>query len=113
MSADYQTLMLVAILASFLLKRVVVGPFVGPVRHTLLVILPALLLMVFCYEFLEMPRWQVFVFVMSFTSIGAVYESLYDHVMHPYIKGSVMEYGYLAHIGIWSALIAWLTRWTF
>lgn len=113
MSADYETLMLVSIFASFVMRPVVLGINLTETKRTLYIMSIALFLIVFCNEVMEMTTWHVFTYVMSFTMISAVYDGAYEGGMKHYVKGRVLQYGYLSHIGIISGLIAWSTRWTF
>lgn len=113
MSADYEALMLVSILMSFLLRPVVLGINLTEVKRAWYLMGVALFLIVFCNEAMEMTKWHVFAYVMSFVVIAAVYDGAYAGGLHSYVRGHLLQYAYIAHIGILSALIAWLTRWTF
>lgn len=113
MSADYQTLMLVSIAASFLMRPVVFSINLTELKRTVYIMAVSLFLIVFCNEVMEMTTWHVFVYVMSFTIIAAIYDGAYAGGLHHYVRGYVLQYGYLSHIGILSGLIAWATRWTF
>lgn len=113
MSADYETLMLMSILASFLMRPVVLTINLTETKRTVYIMAVSLLLIVFCNEVMEMTKWHVFTYVMSFIVICAVYDGAYEGGLKHYVKGHLLQYAYLAHIGIWSGLIAWATRWTF
>lgn len=113
MSSDYQTLMLVSILAAFMMRPVVIGIKLTELKRTVYIMAVSLFLIVFCNEVMEMTTWHVFTYVMSFTIIAAIYDGAYAGGLHHYVRGYVLQYAYLSHIGIISGLIAWLTRWTF
>ncbi|QZE57411.1 hypothetical protein MPK71_gp202 [Erwinia phage pEa_SNUABM_1] len=105
--------MLVSILASFLMRRVVFNINMTETKRVIHIMVVPLLLMMFCYEAVEMAKWQVTIYVLSFTMLTAMYDSAYACGLNRYVKGYVLEFGYLSHIGILSGLIAWSTRWTF
>lgn len=113
MSADYQALMLVSILAAFAMRPVVLGINLTEMKRTVYIMAVALFLIVFCNEAMEMTRWHVFTYLMSFMIIAAMYDGAYAGGLKHYVRGHVLQFGYLAHIGIISGLIAWVTRWTF
>lgn len=113
MSADYEALVLVSILASFAMRPVVLGIKMTEVKRAWYIMGVALFLIVFSNEAMEMTKWHVFTYVMSFVIISAVYDGAYAGGLHRYVRGHVLQYAYLAHIGILSALIAWATRWIF
>lgn len=113
MSADYEALVLVSILASFAMRPVVLGIKLTELKRTVYIMAVSLFLIVFCNEVMEMTTWHVFTYVMSFTIIAAIYDGAYAGGLKHYVKGYVLQYAYLSHIGIISGLIAWLTRWTF
>lgn len=105
--------MLVSILASFLMRPVVLGINLTEVKRTVYIMAVSLFLIVFCNEVMAMTTWHVFTYVMSFMIISALYDGAYAGGLKRYVKGHVLQYSYLAHIGIISGLIAWSTRWTF
>lgn len=113
MSTDYETLIWVSILAAFLIRPVVLGINLTEIKRTVYLMAVALFLIVFCNEVMEMTKWHVFTYVMSFTIIAAIYDGAYAGGLKHYVKGYVLQYAYLSHIGILSGLIAWATRWTF
>ena len=113
MSADYEALVLVSILASFAMRPVVLGIKLTELKRTVYIMAVSLFLIVFCNEVMEMTTWHVFTYVMSFVIIAAVYDGAYAGGLNRYVRGHVLQYAYLAHIGILSALIAWATRWIF
>lgn len=113
MSSDYETLIWVSILAAFLMRPVVLGIKLTELKRTVYIMAVSLFLIVFCNEVMEMTTWHVFTYVMSFTIIAAIYDGAYAGGLHYYVRGYVLQYAYLSHIGILSGLIAWATRWTF
>lgn len=113
MSSDYETLIWVSILAAFLMRPVVLGIKLTELKRTVYIMSVSLFLIVFSNEVMEMTTWHVFTYVMSFTIIAAVYDGAYAGGLHRYVRGYVLQYAYLSHIGILSGLIAWATRWTF
>ncbi|QZE56396.1 hypothetical protein pEaSNUABM23_00198 [Erwinia phage pEa_SNUABM_23] len=113
MSADYQALMLLSILLSFGLYDIVFKPNASSSSIYGTLGFSCVVFVVAGYRIFEMSTDQIAFLVLLFSAFAGVYGALNEIVIGKYIKGKLMRFAYLAHIGIWPVVIVWLTRWTF
>lgn len=113
MSADYQALMLFLVILSFMMYDLVFvyNLSISKIYFGLMAV--GSLLVFVCLRFFELPDTQTAVIVVSFTAITGVYGGTADCMLRDFLQSRVMRFACLSHIGIWSGLIAWSTRWTF
>lgn len=112
MSADYQMVLILAVAMSFLVHDLVFKPME---EHKILwQLLVSSATMIFVTQvYIELPAAQSMVLVISFALILGIYGGTYDCLLLRYVRGRVLRYAYLSHVGILSGIITWSTRWIF
>lgn len=112
MSADYQMVLILAIVMSFLAHDLVFKPMTQPKILWQLLVASATMIVV-TQLYIELPSAQSIVLVLSFSIVLGIYGGTYDCLLRLYVRGRVLRYAYLSHVGILSGLITWSTRWVF
>lgn len=111
MSADYQALILFSIAFGITLHSVVFTHCTSFWKLLIDLGIPAIAFIYFGYRVFELETNQIAVWVFSFVAIAGIHGGTYEAVLRPYVRGDVLKTAYLAHIGLWSGLIVWSTRW--